>query len=121
MRKMLIATFMLLSTTASYAQLSPDDVPKNEGGVPEEVSPNYYLKQQMESSGEHSSVEQVEWDICIEIVSDNEVVSQSEGWTTTTETYTEEEYTVLFSRGRERERMTCYMDQLFIERWTQTN
>lgn len=113
MRKMLIATFMLLSATSAHAL-------KNEGGVPEGVSPNWYLKEQMENTDDFNSIEQVKWDICIEIVGDNEVVAKSEGWTTTTETYTDEEYTVLFARGLQRERMTCYMDQLIIDRWTHT-
>lgn len=108
MRNVLIAALLVLGPAASYAQ------------APQGVNPNAYLKQQMTVDKEWHTVTQVDFDECIEVVGDYESVTKSEGWKSTVETNTPEQLTILLSKGKKRERYTCYKDQLFIDKWTST-
>lgn len=106
MRKTLIAALIALGPAAA-AQ------------APQGVNPNQYLRDQLTQDRGSSNVQQIEQEICIEIVGDHESVARSQGWRTITETSTDEQLTVLFSKGRQRERMTCYRDQLIVDKWRQ--
>lgn len=106
MRKTLIAALIALGPAAAHAQ------------APQGVNPNQYLRQQL--SQDPSRIEQMDFDICIEVVGDHEAVAKSEGWTSVTETNAPDQLTILLSKGRMRERMTCYRDQLIVDKWRST-
>ena len=109
MRKILIAALVVLGPAASYAQ------------APQGVNPNAYLRQQLTSDKDtKSSIEQMDYDICIEVVGDHESVAKSEGWKSVTEISATDQLTILLSKGKKRERMTCYRDQLIVDKWTST-
>ena len=108
MRNVLIAALLVLGPAAAHAQ------------APQGVNPNKYLQDQINNSKDKTTVRELDWESCIEIVGDHEVVGRHEGWKTVTETLNDEQYTVLFSKGKKRERMTCYRDQLIIDKWTST-
>lgn len=104
MRNLLIAALLVLGPAASYAQNTS----------------NKYLQDQINNSKDKTQIEQIDYDICIEVVGDHEVVAKSEGWKSVTETSTPDQLTVLLSKGKLRERMTCYKDQLIVDKWTST-
>lgn len=108
MRKTLTAALLLLGPAVAYAQ--------NSNGT----FSNKYLQDQINNSKDKTRIEQMDYDICIEVVGDHEVVAKSEGWKSVTETSTADQLTVLLSKGKLRERMTCYKDQLIVDKWTST-
>lgn len=108
MRKMLIAALLVLGPAAAQAQ--------NSNGI----FSNKYLQDQINNSKDYHKTEEMPFDICIEIVGDWAAASLGDGWKTKTETETDDQYTVLFSKGKLRERMTCYRDQLIVDKWKST-
>ena len=108
MRNVLIAALLVLGPAAAHAQ--------NSNGI----FSNKYLQDQINSSKDYHKSEDVDFDICIEIVGDHEAVAKSEGWKSVTETNTDDQLTILLSKGKKRERMTCYKDQLIVDKWTST-
>ena len=108
MRNVLIAALLVLGPAAASAQ--------NSNGV----FSNKYLQDQINNSKDKTTIRELEWESCIEVVGDNEYLYKYEGWKAVTETDTNEQLTVLFSKGKKRERMTCYKDQLIVDKWTST-
>ena len=108
MRNVLIAALLVLGPAAASAQ--------NSNGV----FSNKYLQDQINNSKDKTEVQQMDFDICIEVVSDFGVVMESEGWKSVTETSTPDQLTILLSKGKKRERMTCYKDQLIVDKWKST-
>ena len=108
MRNVLIAALLVLGPAAASAQ--------NSNGV----FSNKYLQDQINNSKDKTTIRELEWESCIEVVGDNEYLYKYEGWKAVTETDTNEQLTVLFSKGKKRERFTCYRDQLIITTWTST-
>ena len=108
MRNMLIAALLVLGPAAAHAQ-------KSDG-----IFSNKYLQDQINNSKDKTDVQEIPFDLCIEIVGDFEVVMESKGWKSVTETSTDDQLTVLMSKGKKRERMTCYKDQLIVDKWTST-
>lgn len=108
MRNVLIAALLVLGPAAAQAQ--------NSNGI----FSNKYLQDQINSSKDKTEVQEMDYDMCIEVVGDNEVVAKSEGWKSTVETNTKDQLTILLSKGKLRERMTCYKDQLIVDKWTST-
>ena len=109
MRKFLIAALLVLGPAASHAQ-------NNSNGI----FSNKYLQDQINSSKDKSQVQEMDFDLCIEVVGDHESVAKSEGWKSVTETNAPDQLTILLSKGKKRERMTCYRDQLIVDKWTST-
>ena len=108
MRNVLIAALLVLGPAAAHAQ--------NSNGI----FSNKYLQDQINNSKDKTIVRELDWESCIEVVGDNEYHFVYEGWKAVTEVETNDQYTVLFSKGKKRERMTCYKDQLIIDKWTST-
>ena len=108
MRNVLIAALLVLGPAAAHAQ--------NSNGI----FSNKYLQDQINNSKDKTTIRELEWESCIEVVGDNEYLYKYEGWKAVTETDTNEQLTVLFSKGKKRERFTCYRDQLIITTWTST-
>ena len=108
MRNVLIAALLVLGPAAAHAQ--------NSNGI----FSNKYLQDQINNSKDKTEVQEMDFDICIEIVGDHESVAKSEGWKSVTETNAPDQLTILLSKGKKRERMTCYKDQLIVDKWTST-
>ena len=108
MRNVLIAALLVLGPAAAHAQ--------NSNGI----FSNKYLQDQINNSKDKTEVQEMDFDICIEVVGDHEAVAKHEGWKSVTETNTDEQLTILLSKGKKRERMTCYLDQLITTKWTST-